>query len=155
MGTACYHVTDRIPEAVELGNRLFRHAGLRGLANVEFKRDPRDGQLKLIECNARFTASDCLVARSGFDLARFVYHRLTGRPQPEVGWTKVGIRLWDPLRDFQSYLELRKTGQLSFARWLASTMHRQTFPYFEWSDPMPALARLTLPLRKRLGLARS
>src|SRR5438105_868251 len=63
-GTACYAITDRIPEAAELGNRLFRHVALRGLANVEFKRDVRDGTLKLIECNARFTASQALVTRS-------------------------------------------------------------------------------------------
>jgi predicted ATP-grasp superfamily ATP-dependent carboligase len=152
MGTACYHVTDRNPEVAEWGNRLFRHVGLTGLANVEFKRDVRDGKLKLIECNARFTASDCLVARAGVNLAVFVYNRLTGRPAPDMGNYKTGLRLWDPIRDFQAYLQLRKTGEMTFARWLASVMHRQTFPYFRLTDPMPALARLTLPIRKRLGL---
>jgi predicted ATP-grasp superfamily ATP-dependent carboligase len=151
-GTGCYHVTDTIPEAVELANRLFRHVGLRGLANVEFKRDVRDGKLKLIECNARFTASDSLVARSGINLAAFVYCRLTGRPLPAMGQYRTGMRLWDPVRDFQAYLALRKAGELSFPQWLASVCHPQTFPYFRWNDPGPALARLTLPLRDRLGL---
>ena len=64
-GTACYHVTDWIPEAAELGTQLFAHVGLRGLANVEFKQDPRDGQYKLIECNARFVASNGLVSAAG------------------------------------------------------------------------------------------
>ena len=144
-GTACYHVTDHIPEAIELANKLFRHVGLRGLANVEFKRDERDGKLKLIECNARFTASDCLVARSGIDLAAFVYCRITGRRLPPMGEYRTGMRLWDPIRDFQAYLELRRSGQLTFPRWLASVCHRQTFGYFRWTDPLPALARLTLP----------
>ena len=147
-GTACYHVTDRIPEAAELGNRLFRHVGLRGLANVEFKRDVRDGTLKLIECNARFTASDCLVARSGINLAAFVYCRLTGREPPPTDDYRVGLRLWDPVRDFQAGLSMRREGQLTLRRWLASVCHRQTFPYFQWSDPLPAMARLTTPLRK-------
>jgi D-aspartate ligase len=150
-GTGCYHVTDRIPEAVELANRLFRHVGLRGLANVEFKRDVRDGKLKLIECNARFTASDSLVARSGINLAAFVYCRLTGRPLPPMGEYRAGMRLWDPVRDFQAYLSMRKTGDLTFGQWLKSVCHRQTFPYFRWNDPGPALARLTLPLRERLS----
>jgi D-aspartate ligase len=152
-GTACYHITDRIPEAAELANRLFRHVGLRGLANVEFKRDVRDGKLKLIECNARFTASDCLVARSGINLAAFVYCRLTGRDLPDMSDYAVGMRLWDPVRDFQAGLALRKAGQMTLRQWAASVCHRQTFPYFRWNDPMPALARLTLPLRKRIGLA--
>ena len=80
MGTACYHITDWVPEIVEPSLRLFRHVGLRGLANVEYKLDPRDGRHKLIECNARFTASNCLVSASGVNLAAFVYNRLTGRP---------------------------------------------------------------------------
>ena len=81
MGGGCYHVTDWIPELCDPSLRLIQEAGLRGLANVEFKRDPRDGQLKLIECNARFSASLCLSRRSGFDLARFVYNRVVGLPQ--------------------------------------------------------------------------
>ena len=152
-GTACYHVTDRIPEAAELGNRLFRHVGLRGLANVEFKRDARDGKLKLIECNARFTASDCLVARSGINLAAFVYCRLTGRETPAMDDYRVGMRLWDPVRDFQAALAMRRKGEMTLWRWVKSVCHRQTFPYFQWSDPAPAMARLTAPLRKKLGLA--
>ncbi len=43
-GLACYHVTDWNPEVRDLGLRLFRHVGLRGVGNVEFKRDVRDGQ---------------------------------------------------------------------------------------------------------------
>jgi len=150
-GTACYHVTDWIPEAAELGEKLFRHVGLRGLANVEFKRDLRDGKLKLIECNARFTASNCLVARSGIDLAEFVYNRLTGRPAPPTATFKQGVRLWDPIRDFQAYRALSRQGRLTFPGWLKGVLHRQTFPYFSWSDPLPALARLSKPLRARFG----
>lgn len=150
-GTACYHVTDHIPAAAELGNRLFREVGLRGLANVEFKLDARDGQLKLIECNARFTASNALVARSGIDLALFAYNKITGRPLPPTDHFRSGVRMWDPVRDFQAYRELSRAGALSFAGWLASVCRPQTFPFFEWSDPLPALSRLTKPLRNRLG----
>jgi predicted ATP-grasp superfamily ATP-dependent carboligase len=67
---------------------------------------------------------------------------------------RTGMRLWDPVRDFQAYLELRRAGQLTFSRWLSSVLHRQTFPYFEWTDPVPALARLTHPLRVALGRLR-
>ena len=103
--------------------------------------------------NARFTASDCLVARSGIDLAKFVYCRLTGRELPEMNDYAVGMRLWDPVRDFQAGLALRETGQITVRQWAASVCHHQTFPYFRWDDPLPALARLTLPLRKAVGLA--
>jgi predicted ATP-grasp superfamily ATP-dependent carboligase len=150
MGAACYHVTDRVPEIGELGNRLFKHVGLRGLANVEFKRDPRDGVYKLFEYNARFTASNCLVSASGVRLAAFVYNRLVGRPAPEMDDWKSGMRLWDPARDWKAFCELRGMGKLGLFGWLASVMHRQTFAYFAWSDPMPAVARALKPLQKML-----
>ena len=128
MGNGCYHVTDWNPEVRDLSLALFRQVGLRGLANVEFKRDERDGRLKLIECNARFTAANCLVARSGFDLAAFVYNRLVGRPQPPLETYARGMRLWDPVRDFQAFLELRRQGRLTFWTWVASVLHRQIVP---------------------------
>jgi predicted ATP-grasp superfamily ATP-dependent carboligase len=141
MGPACYHITDWVPDIIEHGRRLFRHVGLRGLANVEFKKDPRDGQYKLIECNARFTAANCLVAASGFDLSEFVYNRIVGLPQTPLVNFKRGLRLWDPALDVMSFLALRRRGELTAGRWIAGLLHRQTFAYFAWTDPLPALAR--------------
>ena len=154
MGNACYHVTDWNPEVRDLALKLFRWVGLRGLANAEFKRDERDGQLKLIECNARFTAANCLVARSGFDLAALVYNRLVGRPQPALEVYARGMRLWDPVRDFEAFLELKRQGRLTARQWTASILHRQTVPYFHWSDPLPSLVRATKPLRALLSRGR-
>jgi D-aspartate ligase len=148
MGAACYHITDRVPEIAELGNRLFKHVGLRGLANIEFKQDPRDGRYKLIECNARFTASNCLVSASGVKLAEFVYNRLTGRLLPNMKNYRVGLRLWDPFRDFKAFRQLRGMRQITLAKWIGGILHRQTFAYFAWSDPMPAIARMLKPLRR-------
>jgi hypothetical protein len=62
---------------------------------------------------------------------------------------KIGLRLWDPLRDVKSFKELRGMGQLTLSKWIGSILHRQTFPYFSWSDPMPAIARALKPLRKK------
>jgi len=147
MGQACYHITDRVAEVRELALRLFRQVGLRGLAHVEFKWDERDGLLKLIECNARFTAADCLLTRSGFDLASFVYNRLVGLPQAPLEKYKMGLRLWSPVEDFWAFLELRRRGQLTLWSWLRSIAHRQTFPYFRWSDPVPSLVRCARGLK--------
>ena len=150
MGAACYHVTDWIPEVRDLALKLFKYVGLRGLANAEFKRDERDGLLKLIECNARFTAANCLVAKSGIDLGRFVYNRIVGRPQPAVEPYAIGMRLWYPVEDFQSFLELRRSGAIRFGDWIASIAHRQMFPYFRWDDPVPTLVSGCRRLKNRV-----
>jgi len=142
MGLASYHITDRVEHVRELSLKLFRHAGLQGLANAEFKYDDRDGQLKLMECNARFTAGNSLVAKAGFDLGNFVYNRIVGIPQPPLTDFRTGLRLWDPLRDWRAFLELRKRGEITFPQWIASVMHRSSVSYFSWRDPLPSIIRL-------------
>src|SRR5205823_8370112 len=64
-GNACHHITEWLPETAKMGHEFFSAIGLRGLGNVEFKRDPRDGRLKLIEINARFTAAHQLLVSAG------------------------------------------------------------------------------------------
>jgi predicted ATP-grasp superfamily ATP-dependent carboligase len=148
MGGATYHITDWSPDVAELGLRLFRHVKLRGLGNVEFKRDPRDGSLKLIECNARFTAGNPLLAASGFDLGSFVYDRLVGLPSAPLREYRRGLRLWAPLDDFLAYHELRGRGELTLLGWLWSVLRPQTFPLFAWDDPLPALVTTWQRLRE-------
>src|SRR5690606_27731124 len=116
----------------------------------EFKYDERDGQLKLIECNARFTAANCLVAESGFDLARFVYNRLVGLPQEPLTTYRSGLRLWYPIEDFRAYRVLHARGELSFPRWVRSLLHWQKFPFFAWEDPAPSFVDLYRRARKKL-----
>lgn len=142
-GFGCYHVTDVIPEVQEVGLRLVRAAGVRGLANVEFKRDARDGRLKLMECNARFVGSNALVASAGIDLAQMVYRRVLGEPVTWPTTFRSGLRQWHPVNDFRAMLALRRTGELTFGEWLRSVAHpRQTFAYFRLTDPGPVAYRV-------------
>lgn len=140
MGAECHGVTDRVPEVRDLTLRLLRHTGLRGLANAEYKRDPRDGQLKLIECNARFVATNCLLMASGVDLPAFVYGRLTGRPAPLPETYRIGVRVWSPIGDLKAYRELARAGELGLGGWLRSIARPQVFFVFRSWDPAPSLA---------------
>jgi len=139
MGGATYHLTDRVPQAQELGLRLFRHAGLRGLGNVEFKLDERDGQLKIIECNARFTAANELVEQSGIPLAYFVYRQLIGDPVEAPDHFRTGLRMVDPVRDALAFRQLARRGDQSFGSWLRSLSRARVLPYLSARDPMPGL----------------
>jgi D-aspartate ligase len=141
VGRGVYHVTDHVPDVKELSMKLFHEVGLLGIANAEFKLDERDGQLKLIECNARFTAADCLLTASGLNLSLFVYNRLTDHPQPPPTSFRLGTRLWYPLRDFLAYRQLNRMGLLRFYQWVRSILHPQIFPFFRWDDPLPSIIR--------------
>ena len=138
-GAGCYHLTDWNPEVAELGLRFLQASGVRGLANVEFKRDPRDGRLKLIECNHRFTAANEQLRRCGADLALFTYNRILGRPLPEIEGYRRGVGHWYPLRDARAFVEYRRRGELRLGHWLATLLRPQTFPLASFRDPMPSL----------------
>ncbi len=148
MGLACLHVTDHVEGIREPALRLFRQVGLRGLANVEFKRDARDGELKLIECNARFTAANRLVERAGVDLAWLVYARLVGLPLPPLDDFRDGLRLWSPGRDLLAFLALRRRGDLGLGGWLRSIARPATFPIFSLGDPGPTAGEALRRARK-------
>jgi predicted ATP-grasp superfamily ATP-dependent carboligase len=156
-GLASYHATEWLPETAEMGKRFFRGIGFRGLGNIEFKRDPRDGQLKLIEVNARFTAPHELLVRAQMDIGWIIYLHVTGGIVPPANGFKEHLRLWHFLDDFDAYRDLRALGQLSFLSWVRSVARPQVLPYFSLHDPTPALARgwSTLQTRVLKGRQRS
>lgn len=139
MGVACRHVTDHIPELIEPATRLFAEVGLRGLTNVEFKLDPRDGILKLMECNARITAANILLDRCGYDLALLLYQRVCEGELPRFGDYPDEVYLWNPVDDLRAFLQLRSRGELSFRDWIHSISKTNvTLQVFQWIDPLPS-----------------
>jgi D-aspartate ligase len=138
-GSGCFHTTTWDPEAAELGLRFFEGVGLRGLGNVEFKRDARDGRLKLIECNHRFTAATGLLRAAGADLPLFVYNKLMDRPLPQIEGYKTDLTMWYPMRDVRAMVAYRRHGQLTIRSWARSVMGRHHYPVGSTSDLRPAL----------------
>jgi D-aspartate ligase len=147
-GMGCYHISEWNSELAELGERFFRDIGLRGLAYVEFKRDPRDGRFKLIECNHRFGTGIELFRCAGLDLPLMTYHRLLGRPVPDGCSCREGVRLGHPIDDVRAFVVYRRAHALSFRRWARSLMHPLHVPVFRWDDPRPSLAELDVLLRR-------
>lgn len=154
-GVGTYHMTDWNPEVAEVGLRFLQGIGLRGLANVEFKRDARDGKLKLIECNHRLTAATDLVKQAGLDLASLAYDGALGRAKPLGSTYRKGLRLWCPVEDLRTFLLYRRRGELTFAAWTRSLLHRQHFPLFRFSDPMPTFFSLSRRIRRAVAKVRT
>jgi predicted ATP-grasp superfamily ATP-dependent carboligase len=142
-GGACYHQSQWLPETAEMGRRLFEAVGWQGLGNVEFKRDTRDGQLKIIEVNGRFTAAHRLVVEAGAPIDLAVYCHLTGQEVPSFGPSRQPLRMWYPCHDFLAFLELRRAGKITFGRWIHSLRgQRAVLPYLSWRDPIPWLENM-------------
>jgi predicted ATP-grasp superfamily ATP-dependent carboligase len=150
-GLTSYHITNWDPGVAGLGLRFLSGIKFRGLANVEFKHDLRDGLLKVVEVNARFTAPQELFVRCGLDTASLIYDDIVGLPLPKHLRYRQGVRLWYPMRDFLAYQQLNELNELSFGEWLKSIWHRQALPFFQPSDPLPTIVPALLAIRERMS----
>ncbi|MFC7406121.1 carboxylate--amine ligase [Georgenia alba] len=70
LGNSVAQVTGSHPEAVDQARRVLEHVGWRGFANVDLKRDPRDGIHRFLEVNPRVGRSGYAVTAAGYDVAR-------------------------------------------------------------------------------------
>lgn len=141
-GLGTYHVTEWNRDVARIGLEFFQKIGLRGIGSIEFMRDPRDGQLKLIECNARFTLTTEHIRLSGVDLPLLAYNRLLGLPLPPVNHFRQRVYFIRALSDVLAFIDLRRNRKITFWQWLRSLMHVQHFLYFKWYDPAPVISRI-------------
>ncbi len=78
-------------EAVEGARRLLEHVGWTGFANLDLKRDPRDGRYRFLELNPRVGRSGYAVTAAGHNVAR-MYGDAYVAGEPPSGAPVVGTR---------------------------------------------------------------
>ena len=71
-------------DVVEQALTLLGALGYHGIAQTEFRLDPRDGRFKLMEVNPRLWQWHGLARACGVDLPRIAYLDVLGRPQRPV-----------------------------------------------------------------------
>jgi D-aspartate ligase len=142
-GGTSYHESKWLPETAEAGKKFFTAISWRGMGNIEFKRDVRDGKLKVIEVNPRFTDAHRMIVEGGMPIDEMVYRSKTGQLVPTITDYEENVRMWNPLRDFMAFRELRARGELTFVGWLESLRSgRKVLPIFMLRDPVPTFVRL-------------
>ena len=129
----------RDSDLVVQGRRLFKHMGFTGIGSAEFKRDDRDGRLKLIEINPRYWQQNFLATACGMNFPHINYCDLTGVPTSCPTAFKTGIKWVNRYMDADSFLKYRKEGHLTFRAWRRSLKGEKTYADFTWDDPIPAL----------------
>jgi predicted ATP-grasp superfamily ATP-dependent carboligase len=145
---SCQEICEQ-PKVAELGLRLLAITGHLGPATVEFRRDRRNGRFVLMEINARTSACQELITRSGLDAPLIAYHDARGKSQPAQGpvvpmrWVHFGS-------DFRAFRALRRTGRITTWHWLKSVARCRCFAYFAFDDPVPVLAKARAWLTSRL-----
>lgn len=121
-------------ELAELGLKFFKAISYQGVGSVEFKKDERDGKLKLIELNPRYWQQNFLATVCGVNFPLIQYLDLTGQnPDPQTNF-KIGIKWLDLIADFQAFWDYYKENRLTPWQWVKSLKGTKTIANFAWSD---------------------
>lgn len=118
---------------------FMRAIGYRGILDIGYRRDSRDGQYKVLDVNPRIGCTFRLFAAANdLDVARVLYLHMTDQP---VGRTEiVEGRRWI-VEDFDTISALRSVfaGTLSLKEWLRSLRGIEERACFAADDPLPFL----------------
>lgn len=135
--------THRSQEASRLTRLLLNRLGYVGLANTEFKLDPRDGQLKLLEVNPRLGKSHGFATMCGVNLPLIRYRDFVGQPLPDPAAVPEDGIVWADLAyDFKNcFVSHKEMYNVGLKDWLSTFVRKKVFPAM-WAldDPLPALA---------------
>lgn len=82
-GIAVASRTINLPEVIQSAVCTAEIIGIRGCANVQFKRGA-DGVFKLLEVNPRFPGTLPLTSAAGVDMPKLMVDELMGRPVPDT-----------------------------------------------------------------------
>jgi D-aspartate ligase len=127
-------------ETVEKTTAHFMKAiGYRGILDIGYRYDRRDGQYKVLDVNPRIGCTFRLFAAdNGLDVARMLYLDMTGQAIP--AWQAVEGRKWI-VEDFDLYsaLRSRRDHSLSLKEWAESLRGVQEAACFALDDPLPFL----------------
>jgi predicted ATP-grasp superfamily ATP-dependent carboligase len=139
------------PDVADAAVALLARIGLRGMCDVQFKLDPRDGRLRLMEVNGRAVLYNQLVRKAGVNLAYMAWAEAVEGEHVEQrpnGWNGVWIHLH---ADVLYSLFLRRLEDITWRQYLAPYHRPKTFAVWSARDPRPFAAQWGRSARDAAG----
>jgi predicted ATP-grasp superfamily ATP-dependent carboligase len=132
-----------LPALEALSNRFLRTINYYGLVEVEFKLDPRDGQFKLLDINARTWGYHTLGTHAGVDFPSLLYRdQISGSAEPCRG--RAGVSWVRLLTDIPTGLLDIASGRLRFRDYWHSLRNFHIEAVFTREDPIPSIVEFAL-----------
>ena len=136
----------------ETTTQFMRKLGYRGILDLGYRFDKRDGLYKLLDVNPRIGATFRLfVATDGTDVARALYLDLAGQRVPP-SHVHEGRKWLVEITELPAALTYKRDGLLDARTWLRSLRGIEEMAWFTADDPLPALIAYRDALRSGLRL---
>lgn len=125
------------PEVHRLTVEMMGAIGYRGILDIGWRYDARNGGYLLLDPNPRIGSTFRLfVDQRGMDVARWLYLDLTGQPLPEPAEYQ-GRKWMVEERDLESSLDYAREGTLTLAEWLRSLRGVEELAWWARDDVRP------------------
>ncbi|MGH8213154.1 MAG: hypothetical protein ACREPP_08015 [Rhodanobacteraceae bacterium] len=152
-GNSSYCVSIPLDEIAEARDRLIElleKLQYRGIFSAEFKRDARDGRLRILEINTRAWWYVEFATRCGINVCRMAYEDALGLPVARAPENyPVGVGCTHLSRDIRAIFA--RSGGQRVSPWKALMQwSRGYFSVFRLDDPMPGLGELRKELTRTL-----
>ncbi|MGH9342885.1 MAG: hypothetical protein ACRD19_03885 [Terriglobia bacterium] len=120
--------TDRVCD------QFLKRIGYAGLCEIELKRDSRDGKVKIIEANPRYTGSGDFAHYAGVDLGWLHYLDLIGQAVAPVSQRARNFRHIVLMQDFGAIRSYRRAGLLTWGDFIRAYRPPVVFFDFDFRD---------------------
>ena len=121
-------------EIAEMCDRFLRSLGYVGICEIELKRDTRDGEVRLIEVNPRWSVTADCARYAGLDLGWQHYLDLIGEPVPALTATRFDFRHIVLYREGPAFGQYLDAGLTTWRKWWAAYLPPVVFFDFDWRD---------------------
>ena len=135
--------TVRAPVLETLSAAVLSAIGYSGLAELEYKLDPRTGEFKLLDFNARTWGYHTLGPAAGLDFPYLQFAEQLGEPVAPAQ-ARTGTRWVRLVTDVPTAIVEMRQRRLRLRPYLRSLAASDVEAVFSLSDPMPGLAELAL-----------
>lgn len=138
-GTATMSQSVMIPQVLNEARPLMKALQYNGTCEVEFMRDPRDGEWKLIEINPRTWLWVGLAKECGVDYAKMMYRFVNDKEQQYPDFYEVGLKWYNSITDFVFSIQAIFKGEVSVKEYMQSLSSHKVHAIWSWNDLMPGL----------------
>ena len=136
-----YVETIDAPDVERIARRILDALRFDGIVEVEFKRDSRDGALKLLDINPRVWGWHSLGRAAGVDFPYLLWRLLRGE-QVDERRGRAGVRWVRALTDLPVSIGQIRAGRMTMREYLASLRGPMEFAILAADDPLPAVVEI-------------
>jgi len=141
-GTAIMAKSVKIDELYITSFKLLKEIEYTGICEIEYLKDPNDGEYKLIEINPRTWLWVGLAIKNGINFPKFAFDYVNGLSIPEYKDYPENTYWQNPITNFVYSMQGIITGKLNLNEYIKTIFIKKENALFSNYDPIPGLVYL-------------